>query len=198
MEPKQGRAKKTYEALLAAAQEILAEAGLEKLNSNSIVARAGYTPPVFYRYFEDKFDLLKVLANRLMDVQNEAPIEFRIEATLDHQGIVEVITKAFHHNIRVTKDFTAGYELMVLMRMMPELREIRLASHAMAAGLVEEPLIELNAPMTEAERKTRCRLVIELFYSTLEMLFETDFDNEDEVIRRCAVAASSAIMHPDD
>ena len=63
--------KTTREALLEAAQNILADQGLEALNSNAIVEKAGVTPPTFYHYFSNKHAVLRELGVRMMDAQNE-------------------------------------------------------------------------------------------------------------------------------
>ena len=58
--------------LAVAAGELLGEVGFEKLTTNAICARAKLTPPAFYRYFKDKYEILEVLARRLLKRQNDA------------------------------------------------------------------------------------------------------------------------------
>ena len=89
--PTQPRAKKTYESLLRAAQEILSASGYDGLTSNSIVAHAGLTPPAFYRYFGDKHMLLHVLAQRLLDAQNASVVADEAAANAEHDFLVEVM-----------------------------------------------------------------------------------------------------------
>jgi len=67
-----GRSQQTYEKLVSATGELLGEVGFEKLTTNAICARAKMTPPAFYRYFKDKYEILEVLARRLLERQNEA------------------------------------------------------------------------------------------------------------------------------
>ena len=63
--------KKTIDRLLEAAQDILIESGVEALNSNAIVLRAGVTPPTFYHYFSNNHALLEELGVRMMQEQSE-------------------------------------------------------------------------------------------------------------------------------
>ena len=70
--PASGKPRETYEKLVAAAGKLLGEVGFEKLTTNAICARARMTPPAFYRYFTDKYEILEVLARRLLKRQNDA------------------------------------------------------------------------------------------------------------------------------
>ena len=60
------------ERLVAAAQALLAEAGLEGVNSNAVAERAGLTPPAFYHYFPNKHALLRELGERMLSAQSTA------------------------------------------------------------------------------------------------------------------------------
>src|ERR1700676_1419274 len=70
--PASGKPRETYEKLIAAAGQLLGEVGFEKLTTNAICARASLTPPAFYSYFNDKYEILEVLARRLLKRQNDA------------------------------------------------------------------------------------------------------------------------------
>ena len=69
--PRQERAKRTYEAILVAAAELLVEVGVERISTNLIAERAGITVPALYRYFPNKYAVLNALGAVLMDRQNE-------------------------------------------------------------------------------------------------------------------------------
>ena len=58
-EPKQARARKTYDAVLDAAAALLMTGGIEGLNTNSVAATAGVNISTLYRYFDDKYDLVE-------------------------------------------------------------------------------------------------------------------------------------------
>ena len=196
--PVQPRAKRTYESLLKAAQEILLEDGYDALNSNAVAERAGLTPPSFYRYFSDKHMLLKVLAQRLLDAQDElAEIEL-LPVTPTFEGAVDAIERLLSADIELTRSFAAARELLVLMRALPELREVRLATHERSARLLAEATREFYPHLSHAVLETRVRLASELYFSTLEMLFDTEFRNKSEIVRRAAIAIQAAISMPDE
>ena len=63
---------------------MLEEVGFERLSTNMICKRAGLTPPALYRYFPNKYAVLKELGERRF--QREAEVASR----LDHPGICTV------------------------------------------------------------------------------------------------------------
>lgn len=60
----QARARRTYEALLAAAQRVFAERGYEATGSPEIAGAAGVAVGTFYRYFDDKLACYLELSRR--------------------------------------------------------------------------------------------------------------------------------------
>jgi len=112
VEPRQSRSKATYRSLLAAAQKILVEEGLEGLNSNAIVERAGLTAPAFYRYFEDKHAMLAALGRNLMNAQN-AVLETALADVAELPGALVDQTRALlWRTLKVTEAFEGGYALI--------------------------------------------------------------------------------------
>ena len=191
--PTQPRAKRTFEALLNSAQEILAETGYDGLTSNTIVERAGLTPPAFYRYFKDKHMLLLVLAERLLDAQN-ALIDQHL--LTDDGNLAEdalATENLMLAEIELTKSFVGGVELMLLMRTLPELSELRLAAQDMVSAALAAEICEREKVIPIQEMKIRTRLATEIYYSTVEMLFETDFRDQATVIHRSALAQQAVI-----
>jgi AcrR family transcriptional regulator len=71
LQPTQARGQDTYEIVLATAGEMLGETGFEQLTTNAICKRAGLTPPALYRYFPNKYAILKELGDRLMKAQDD-------------------------------------------------------------------------------------------------------------------------------
>ncbi len=192
--PKQKRAIESYERLLRAAQTILERDGYEGLTSNIIAQEAGLTPPSFYRYFEDKHAVLVVLAERLMAAQNTLAVEriTRFEGTADQAAAL--VRDLFAADIAVTRDFVASHELMVLMRALPGLRAVRLASHdQMAQQLIAAGQVFLPNQDPQA-LAIRARLAVELYYSTHEMLAETGYDRQTEMIEQAARVIGAMLL----
>jgi AcrR family transcriptional regulator len=62
----------TRDDILAAAREVLLERGAAELSLREIARRAGYSPGALYKYFEDKGDLIRALADDAMSALVEA------------------------------------------------------------------------------------------------------------------------------
>jgi AcrR family transcriptional regulator len=62
--PTQARAEHTVDAILEAAAQILQSDGEEKLNTNRIAERAGFSIGTLYQYFADKEAIIAALAER--------------------------------------------------------------------------------------------------------------------------------------
>ena len=192
VEPRQKRAKETYRSLLGAAQEILSQEGLEALNSNAIVERAGTTAPSFYRYFENKHGILAVLGTQLMENQDEVVLEGlgAMQATGDTTGQAEAL---LWRTLEVTEAFEGGYALMVSLRAIPALQTIRLASHHMVASRLADRYLQLRPDVPRDEAYDRCRLANELGYACMEMLLETSDCDRERVIRLTAEAINTVL-----
>ena len=65
--PTQARAEHTVDAILEAAAQILQSDGEEKLNTNRIAERAGFSIGTLYQYFADKEAIIAALAERERD-----------------------------------------------------------------------------------------------------------------------------------
>lgn len=171
--PKQSRAKKSYETLLNSAQDILQEHGLQALNSNAIVERAGVTTPVFYRYFKDKNALLTVLGSRLTEQQNNVTRVSMLSVDLTTIDFDEIEIKAKQVLIdtyKVTQAFTGSYALLVSLRAVPQLFEIRQASSHKIAETLSGALQQIRPELSNESAYTNCRLAAEIVYTSIEML----------------------------
>ncbi|MFP6730961.1 MAG: TetR/AcrR family transcriptional regulator [Alphaproteobacteria bacterium] len=71
-EPKQARARRTFERILSATGELLDEVGIDHVTTNLVAARAGVNIASLYKYFPNKYALLNFLALRLAGRQTEA------------------------------------------------------------------------------------------------------------------------------
>ena len=60
------RRDETRDDILVAAREVLLERGAADLSLREIARRAGYSPGALYKYFEDKGDLIRALADGAM------------------------------------------------------------------------------------------------------------------------------------
>lgn len=163
--PSQSRSRATYEKLLAATGELVAEIGIERISTNLIAERAGLSPPTFYHYFHDKYDVLGTLGKRLMDVQNAL-------VSTDPEQTAEDIARVLLEHVRVTREFPGGPWIMRILRAVPALEHIRIDSHREVSRRFTEAALQANPDADPAEIFAQMRLCVELGYGAIEMAFE--------------------------
>ena len=178
---KPGKAK-----LLNAAQLILESKGIEGLNSNSICTQAGVTPPTFYHHFKNKHELLRDLGQQMMDEQSailraDTGLKIRTEDEL-YNASLNSITSSY----TATKEFVGGYALLASMRALPVLRQVRLESMHTMSHVLTDYFIELGFDVVHDAMLVKTRLGLEFGYAAIELLFETHFANEQQVLERTA------------
>jgi AcrR family transcriptional regulator len=131
--PTAGKPRATYEKLIAAAGQLLGEVGFEKLTTNAICARACLTPPAFYSYFNDKYEILEVLARRLLKRQNDAYAIWLFQGGSWSNS--EKQTEALEEWFRIAADIVASEPgaiwTMRALRALPNLAHIRVESQRM-------------------------------------------------------------------
>lgn len=190
--PAQQRATETYERILDATAKILTEVGIERLSTNQVCARAGLTPPALYRYFPNKFALLSVLGQRLLERQN---------ACIDHWITPQVLTgsapeleKALSglilNTYEVTHETEGGMWILKALRAVPVLEHVRLDSHRRVARAQVDAMMEL---FPQAQRETlddAIRLTVEMIHATVEMLFDENMDAAKVSAMMAAMIAS--------
>ncbi|GAA0465132.1 hypothetical protein GCM10009096_02100 [Parasphingorhabdus litoris] len=186
--PKQNRSVHTFEKLLESAQTILQRSGLEALNSNAIADDAGVTAPVFYRYFEDKYALLAVLGHRLTDAQNELyEAAARLTASQDMRSrdqFEKASFKLLSDTYKLTAAFTGSHALLISLRALPELSDIRLTGNDEMAKVGGNSLRKMRPNLSMKDATERARVSIELGYSVIEMLLEVPSMSRKRVLER--------------
>src|SRR5471030_17406 len=171
--PMQERSRKTYELLLAAAETLLEEVGIERISSNLIVQRANLTSPAFYRYFDDKYAVIEALAERLMQRQNEALTHW-IERYRDagYDALVDHIEDLVREMDAITRQQPGAIWIMRALHAVPSLAHIRLASHQFVTDLMTDVYMPYLPGVARDLVRRRTRLAVEIAYSVDEMLKE--------------------------
>lgn len=177
-QPAQQRATETYERILEVTAQTLADVGIERLSTNLVCERAGLTPPALYRYFPNKYALLSELGQRLMQAQNE-----RVDRwiTLEvFSGGVDRLERAIEGLIIDTYEATVqtvgGVWIMRALRAVPALQQVRLASHTAVTQEQTRLLAQALPEADAAELQLVSRIVVELIYATVEMIFDEPLD----------------------
>ncbi|MGJ3701212.1 TetR/AcrR family transcriptional regulator [Variovorax sp. AFSI2.2] len=178
VQPAQQRATDTFERILVVTAQTLADVGIERLSTNLVCERAGLTPPALYRYFPNKYALLSELGQRLMQRQNERIAEW---ISVDvFRGTVEDLEEALEGLILDTYEATVqtvgGVWIMRAMRAVPALQQVRLESHAQVTQAQAQVLAQALPEVDLAQLRLVSRVVVDLMYATVEMLFDEPLD----------------------
>lgn len=191
--PRQERAKRTYEAILTAAAELLMEVGVERISTNLVAERAGITVPALYRYFPNKYSVLNALGAAVMDRQNTV-FQAWFKEHLKHgdpQDLIDNVEALLRQTYEVTRDQPGGLEIIQALRAVAPLREVRIESHKLvsdqfadiAAGLIDRP--------TDDRIRLQARLTIEMGYALIEMALEDDGLDVDALMEQGASVIQS-------
>ncbi|MDR3367567.1 MAG: TetR/AcrR family transcriptional regulator [Rhodoferax sp.] len=186
--PDSGRGLITIEKLVKAAGEVLAETGFEKLTSNAICARAGLTPPAFYHYYADKYEVLEELAERLLRKQSDAFGDW-VKASAqgsDPMPSVESLERLFHGLIDIASAEPGGIWTIRALRALPNLNHVRLRWQRQYTDeifrVVRSSIEETAWPLLWS----RIRILVEFGYVVDELVYEEDKLSRETVVREAA------------
>lgn len=191
LRPSQARAHDTYEVILATTGEMLREIGFEQLSTNKVCERAGLTPPALYRYFPNKYAILKALADRLMNEQDEAVFAWIDAGGLACETAEEQLDKAIaiqSRMIEIVRRAPGGVAVLRALRAVPLLQALRFASRDHVAGRIADGLRPDFAPADWPRLELGARMMVELLYAAGEMVLEEP-DRDAEAITREACLA---------
>jgi AcrR family transcriptional regulator len=186
--PQQDRAKRTYEAILKAAAELLVEVGVERISTNLVAERAGITVPALYRYFPNKYAVLHALGAVLMDKQNavfQQWFDYYL-AEGDPQHLVDNVYELLQRTYDATREQPGGLEIMQALRAVAPLQEVRLSSHRLVANQFAGTAGEFLGQPVDDLVKTQTRLTIDMGYAIVEMALEDDTLDTDTLFREGA------------
>lgn len=179
--PHQQRSRETLELILSSAAALLEEVGFEKLSTNLICKRASLTPPALYRYFPNKYAVLKELGERLMARQNAILQDTLLDAS-DPDALQAQIQRFLSETIRVTRETEAGGWIMRSLHATPILSDVRLNSHRQMSRELSARILE-QWPSLDPDRVFQSsRIGVEMGYAAVEMAFdEPDFDQSESL-----------------
>ena len=180
--PNQDRSQRTLERVLEAAAELLEEVGFERLSTNMICKRAGLTPPALYRYFPNKYAVLKELGERLMAAQNALFDDWDPGA----DNMVEQTEHFLRKTLEVTRRFKAGGWIMRSLHATPVLSDVRLDSHRRMAALMTDKALVRWPDLDRGAAFASARVGIEMGYALVEMLLDEPGIDESAALRSTA------------
>ena len=173
--PQQARAQDTFELILETAGHLLDEVGLEKLSTNLVCKRAGLSPPALYRYFPNKYAILRELGERLMDLQDQAVLAWVDSGGLNTSTFEEAVES--HQRLQegvneITRKFPGNIFVLRALRAIPTLREVRLSSRDMVAERLSDAMAKRDPRISRERFAAAARLTTELTYAAMEMVLE--------------------------
>ncbi len=183
-QPLQDRSRQTYEAILDSTARLLEEIGIERLSTNLICERAQLTPPALYRYFPNKYALLRELATRLMQAQDD-----EVFAWIDGGGLDSAtLEEAFRKNLDIQKRLNAvtrrqpgALWILRALKAVPAMWEVRTASRLKVVDRLYEGLRGRYTNTSEAELRRAVRLNVELSSAATEMVLEEPENEAEEI-----------------
>lgn len=182
--PSRRRGKDTFEVILTTAGELLAEVGFERLTTNLVCKRAGLTPPALYRYFPNKYALLKELAHRLMVAQDEVVMAWLENGGTKAGSLEESVSRNrdLQKQINaITRAFPGGDWILRALRALPVLQEVRTTSRDTVALALFDILKAENPGVGEDRLRTATRLTTQMMYAATEMVLEEPDQDEDKI-----------------
>ena len=193
LQPTQARAQDTYEVILATAGAMLRDRGFEQLTTNAICQQAGVTPPALYRYFPNKYAILKELGDRLMAAQDEEMIAWIEGGGLTAATFEERLASSVAIQKRmaeITRAFPGGIAIGRALRAVPMLQRLRFASRDMVAAELAAAIRPLYPRVDEARLGVATRMLVELSYAATEMMVEEpDRDTDMLAVEVCRMFA---------
>ena len=172
--PRQKRAVETYEQILGVTAQLLAEVGIERLSTNLVCERAGISPPALYRYFPNKYALLRELGTRLMAAQNTLVQAWAQPATmkLPQAAFSASIFGLYAQTLALTREMPEGLWVTRALRAVPALTHVRIDSHVYVSGLIQGAFMAVYPHADVPRVAVMTRLAVEMVYAALEMMFD--------------------------
>jgi len=178
--PQQERAARTVDLILSVTAQLLEEAGFEKLSTNAICERAGLTPPALYRYFPNKYAVLKALGERLMASQNAALVGW-FSADFTPQTFRESLAQMLLEQHRITQAQAGGGWIMRSLHSSPFLMDVRLRSNLQVVDGLLEWLVQINPQLDVEAARLKVRIAVEAGYAVIEWLSDEPEANAQAV-----------------
>jgi AcrR family transcriptional regulator len=177
--------------ILNTAGEMLRDMGFEQLSTNKVCEMAGLTPPALYRYFPNKYAILKALADQIMQAQDEAVFGFIADGGLVGATLEETQARAVAiqtEMIQIVRRAPGGVAVLRAIRAVPLLQKLRFASRDNVAAHLADAMRDNYAPADWPRLDLGARMMVELLYAASEMVLEEP-DRDAEAITREACLA---------
>ena len=197
MLPSQARSRSTFDAILRVVGEILNDDGLDGVSVNSVCRRAGLTPPAVYRYFPNKYALLKALAERLIEAQDDAVLALTRQRKPAHSepALAQEMREILRDVAAVTAAFPGNVFILRALRVTPVLQPVRRASTAKAAAQRVERLRSVFPAADVPSLRRGVWLGVEVANSMIDLIAEREWEAVGESRKATIEAAATLLAH---
>jgi len=188
-QPIQLRSRQTFERVLAAAGALLAEVGIEQFSTNLVCKRANVTPPALYRYFPNKFALLRELARRLMEIQDNEIFVWIKAGGLTGAAPEEIaasLARVLRTVIDLTEAFPGGIWIIRAMRAVPMMQDAYAESAATVAACLQSELQQKYTSQTPERLRVATWLSIGVATAVIEMALDAPESDRAALIEEYA------------
>jgi AcrR family transcriptional regulator len=180
---RQERSRKSYQALLDAAEELFSAEGYDAVGTPEIAQKAGVSVGTFYRYFDDKHEVyLQIMRRTMAAAYNETIERLRPEQFVGkarHETISDGCSILFQHVLdkpQLTRSF------MEMSLRDPQVAELRRAFEQLAcqrlASLIEAITPRSTVPDPEAFAYVLYGAAMQCAYGLAVQLVPTSIDRE--------------------
>jgi AcrR family transcriptional regulator len=140
--PQQRRALDRIEAILAAAEAVVAEGGYDNLTMVNIAARAGITHNSIYPYFNSVEAILVTLVSR-MYADFRSNVALIAERADSPDALIDALIESFEYGFQVYRNTPIARGLWAATRYLPTLRKLDDEDTVHNAGLLSKPFAVL-------------------------------------------------------
>lgn len=183
--PRQKRAAETFDLILETAALLLEEVGFDKLSTNLICERAGLTPPALYRYFPNKYAVMRELGQQLMAEQNTAVFEW-LQGDIKDLRKPESLQAVLRGQFDITCARKGGPWIMRSLHASPLLENVRLQSHNLMVEKLVLRQLEATPELDRSLAEQKFRITTETGYAMLEMLIDNPDLPVDNILQDAA------------
>jgi AcrR family transcriptional regulator len=172
--PTQARSRQTFEAILQAAGNVLAQDSLRAFSINAVCENAGLTPPAVYRYFPNKYALLKAVGERLMEAEDEVALGIMATRAIprSEDEMIAEVRERIGRVIAVTTAFPGSVAIVRALRTSVVMRQVRHASTAKVTARWFERLREIFPTADPVRLRRGAWLGLEVSTQLMELIVE--------------------------
>ena len=196
--PVQRRGRATMESILDAAQELLAERGLECFTTNAIAGRAGINIATLYGYFSDKVAILHALSARFEQRRAEYLAEL-VPRYLETADWRELIDATIDQLVRMRRETPGAIELRWAIVAVPELRHLECEGDERVSSYLTEVLLLVRPDGDREELLGAARAIVVSGAHVLDVVSQAEEIDEQLLAgyRAMVLAHLERVLEPD-